>query len=280
MTVTYKAKTKEAYSIKVLSELLSNNLKTGCLSINDKGISLRMVDTHRPFKTLIDLVLDSENFSMYKYKMESPSIEMGLNLNHFHKMLKSVKKKDSIELFIDDADSTDLYLKTIPKENTRVTTSSIKIQNIQNLDIDLPMGYGKPVIVSSSEFQKMAKDMLSIGNKVKVTSKGFHIQFACNAGGVIKRNVVLGEMEESDDEDSETSSENIYEQEFSIEQLTRLTKISGLSTTMQIFPAVGLPLLFRSNVGSLGKVSVYVKSLEQIERESLTMGDESDCESD
>ena len=176
MPVLYKAKTKEAYSIKVLSELLSNNLKTGCFGITDAGITLRMVDTHRPYKTLIDINLDAENFSLYKFKPNT-RLDLGLNLNHFHKMLKSVKKKDSIELYIDDTDETDLFLKTIPKENTRVTTSSIKIQSIQNLDIDLPTGYGKPVIVSSSEFQKMAKDMLSIGTAIKVTAKNFHIEF-------------------------------------------------------------------------------------------------------
>jgi proliferating cell nuclear antigen PCNA len=276
MPVIYKAKTKEAYSIKVLSELLSNNLKTGCFGITDKGITLRMVDTHRPYKTLIDIVLDAENFSLYKFKQDG-RLDLGLNLNLFHKMLKSVKKKDSIELYIDDSDETDLYLKTIPKENTRITTSSIKIQSIQNLDIDLPTGYGKPVIVSSSEFQKMAKDMLSIGTTIKVTAKNFHIEFACNAGGVIKRTVELGEIEDSDD-DAEACP--VYQQEFSIEQLTRMTKIAGLSTTMQIFPAMGLPLLFRSSIGSLGKVSIYIKSLDQVEQESCSMGEDSEGESD
>jgi proliferating cell nuclear antigen PCNA len=278
MPIVYKAKTKEAYNIKVLSELLANNLKTGCFSVTDTGVSLRMVDTHRPYKTLIDIDLSSENFSLYRFKA-AERMDLGLNLNHFHKMLKSVKKKDSIELYIDDDDVTDLYLKTIPKENTRITTSSIKIQNIQNLDIDLPTGYGKPVIVSSSEFQKMAKDMLSIGTTIKVTARNFHIEFACNAGGVIKRSVQLGEIEDSDDE-SDQEPGPVYQQEFSIEQLTRITKIAGLSTTMQIFPTVGLPLLFRSSVGTLGRASIYIKSLEQVEKESCIMGEDSDGDSD
>jgi proliferating cell nuclear antigen PCNA len=277
MPVIYKAKTKEAYSIKVLSELLSNNLKTGCFGVTESGISLRMVDTHRPYKTLIDITLEAENFSLYRFNM-SGRMDLGLNLNHFHKMLKSVKKKDSIELYIDDSDETDLYLKTIPKENTRVTTSSIKIQSIQNLDIDLPTGYGKPVIVSSSEFQKMAKDMLSIGTTIKVTAKNFHIEFACNAGGVIKRKVELGELDDVDTDTDESTP--VYQQEFSIEQLTRITKIAGLSGTMQIFPSVGLPLLFRSSVGSLGKVSIYIKSLEQVEKETCVMGEDSDGDSE
>ena len=154
MTITFKCKTGEAYYIKVLAELLTNNLKTGCFEVCNDGIKLRMFDHHR--KTLVDLDLLAENYSFYKFK-STEKFFLGLNLNHFHKMLKSVKKKDSLQLFINTENPTELGIKTIPKENTRITTSGIKIQTIQNLDIECPQGYGKPVIVPSAEFQKCAR---------------------------------------------------------------------------------------------------------------------------
>ena len=43
--------------------------------------------------------------------------------------------------------------------NNRITTSFIKIQNLQTIDIDIPEGYQKPIIVPSSDYQKMCKDM-------------------------------------------------------------------------------------------------------------------------
>ena len=267
MPITFKAKTSEAYYLKILAELLTNNLKTGCFEITGDGITLRMMDHHR--KTLVDLNLHSDNFSLFKFKNKN-KIHLGLNLNHFHRMLKSVKKKDKLELYIDDALPDDLAIKSIPKENTRITTSYIKIQNIQNIDIDVPFGYGKPVIVLSSEFQKMTKDMLNIGTSIKVSSKKFQISFSCDAGGILKRTVEFGEKEsEDEDEDEDEKNTKEYIQEFATEQLSRITKISGLSSTMQIYPAIGLPLLFRASVGSLGKVSIYIKSKEQIEKESI-----------
>lgn len=60
MPTIFKCKTGEAYQIKVLAELLTNNLKTGCFEINEEGISLRMFDN--PRKTLVDLNLIAENF--------------------------------------------------------------------------------------------------------------------------------------------------------------------------------------------------------------------------
>lgn len=267
MPAIFKCKTGEAYHIKVLAELLTNNLKTGCFEVCDDGIKLRMFDHHR--KTLVDLVLMAENFSMYKFRCDE-KLFMGLNLNHLHKMLKSVKKKDSLELFIGSDEPTELGIKTIPKENTRITTSGIKIQTIQNLDIDTPGGYGKPVIVPSAEFQKMCKDLSSIGStNIRVVARNFHIEFIADADGILKRKVVFGEHESQDDDNESDDPDTEYSATFATDQLARITKLAGLSGNMQIFPATdNLPLLFRSSVGSLGKISIYVKSKELVEREA------------
>lgn len=277
MTIIFKAKTQDAYVIKILAELLSYNIKTACFEVDENKISLCMMDHHR--RILIDLELYAQYFTKYVFsdKITSGKMYLGINLNHFHRMLKSIKKKDSIQLFIDDTAPTELGIKVIPKENNRITISSVKIQSIQNLVIDVPTGYGKPVIVSSSEYHKMCKDMGSIGTSMHVTAKNFHIEFSCDAGGILKRKVQFGEVDDSDDEDDDDEQEE-YVQEFVTEQLSRITKMSGLGSNMQIFP--GRPLLFRSNVGSLGKISIYIKSKEQLELESHNVEDDEEDDYD
>lgn len=256
MTIIFKAKTPEAYHIKIMIEILANNIKTGCFEVDEDGISLCMMDQHR--KTLINLILNAENFALYKFT--SDKMYLGINLNHLHKMLKSIKKKDSIELFIDDASPTELNIRVIPKENNRTTTSTVKIQNIQNLVIDIPTGYGKPITVVSSDYSKMTKELNSISNIINVSAKNHSIKFACDAGSILKRAVRLGDYEEDDDDSKDT-----YAQEFYSEQLCRITKISGLSTNIKIY--IGKPLMLSSNIGGLGKIDVYIKSKEQIESE-------------
>ena len=198
MTIVFKAKTHCAYVMKIMIELLQNNIKTGCFEIDKNGIRLRMMDHGRTI--LINMLLDSDNFNVYKCKSDEKLI-IGINLNHFHKMLKSIKKKDSMQLFIDDENPHDLGIKVIPKENNRITTSGITIQNIQTIDIELPGGYDKPVIVPSSEYHKMCKDMSQIGNVIGVVAHRFNIKFNCNDGGVMKRNVEFGDANDSDNDD-------------------------------------------------------------------------------
>ena len=273
MTVIFKAKTHCAYTIKILAELLQNNIKTACFEIDEDGVKLCMMDHHRTI--LIQVSLESENFTLYKFKCKD-KLFLGINLNHFHKMLKSIKKKDSMQLFINDDSPNDLGIKVIPKENNRITTSFVTIQEIQTIDIDIPEGYGKPIIVPSSEYQKMCKDMAHIGSMINVVARNFHIKFRCNAGGVMKRHVEFGEMGDSDDQEEDDDNVVEYNQDFDTEQLSRITKMAGLSTSMQIYPKQGKPLLFKSAIGSLGKISIYIKSKDLIEKENSVLESDDD----
>lgn len=274
MPTIFKCKTREGYSFKILAELLQNNIKTACFEIDENGIKLRMMDHHKTI--LIDLVLDSNKFSVYKYK-SSQKMFLGINLNHLHKMLKSIKKRDSIELFIDDTSPTDLGIKVIPKENNRITTSKIKIQAIQNLDIDLPQGYSRPVIVPSGEFQKTCKGLTHISNQTHISSKGFLVRFSSDAAGVMERFTDFGENEVSDSEnENEPNDEHEYNEEFDTEQLSKITKLAGLSANIQIYTKNGNPLLIKSDVGSLGYISIYLKSknLQQMESQQVESDDD------
>lgn len=258
MTIRLDAKTLEGHVVKTLAELLQNNIKNGCYVIDKNGIYFRMTDSNK--RILIDLELKNENFSIYRFNGDV--LFMGINQSHLYKMLKSVKKKDSVEFIIDDERPNDLGINIIPKEKNRVTTSYIKLQNIQNLDIDVPEGYGKPIIVSSSDYQKMCKDMSKIGSAISVSSKQYSIKFKCNSCGVYSREEIFGE---TDHDDKHSPYKN--EQEFDTEQLCRIAKIAGLSHNMQIYQDPELPLLFRTSVGTLGKISIYVKSKVQIEED-------------
>jgi proliferating cell nuclear antigen len=277
MAIIFSCKTNEGHIIKILAELLQNNIKNGCFVIDEKGIRLSMFDTNK--KIGLDIDLNYENFSLYKFNTalveklnrENNNTEngnklfIGINQSHFHKMLKSIKKKDSIALFIDDSSPTDLGIKIIPKEKNRITTSFIKIQNIHQLEVDFPEGYKKPVIVPSNEYQKMCKDMSNIGNVINVESKKYTIKFGCNAGSVYSREVIFGEADEDFIDDEKEIKE--VKQEYDTEQLTRIAKIAGLSGSMQIYQTEDLPVLFRSAIGSLGKISIYVKSKKEIEQD-------------
>lgn len=276
------AKTSDAFCIKILTELLSNNLKTGSFNISEQGIKLREWNKNRI--SLFDVELDSDNFPIYKFKEAEP-IHAGLTLNHLLRVIKPVKKKDSIRLFIKSSLPGKLSIQKIPKENNSITTSTIKIQNIQNIEAEIPMGYDKPIIIPSAQFQKMFKDLSVVDSPlIKVMVKESSINFSVDTEGILDTNVTLGETHDDDSEDdvSETDQEVKYAT-FANEHLSKISKIAGLGPAIKIFPGSDkLPYLFRTDIVGdltiLGKISIYIKSQELVKREKEENSDSEDSD--
>ena len=260
MTVIFKAKTQEGYIIKVLSELLQNVIKTACLEVTKEGIYLRMMDSHRYI--LINIELIGSNFNIF-HVQSSKTLYLGISLNHLYKMLKSIKKKDALLMHIDDENPELLHLTVYPKENNRISKSSVHIQTIQHINIPLPTGYTNPVIISSGDYQRTLKDMNNIGDVVSIHMRKYSVLLGCSADGIYSREVLFGELDDD--------SEDTYTEHFDMEQFVRIIKIAGLSKNIQMYKGNNtLPLSIVSNVGQLGTISIYIKSLNQIKMDSIT----------
>lgn len=260
ITYLFYCKTVEGHCIKTLSELLQNNIKDGSFTISKRGIFFNMTDSAR--KGLYDAELYADNFSQFKFRSSQP-LHIGLTLSHLFKILRGIKKKDSLSLFIEEGRDTELGITVHSKEKNRTTTSYIKIQNIQSLSTDPPTDYSSHISVMSNEYTKIIKDLSSVGgNQITIASNSNVIRFKSDGNGLYNRDITFGDM---DDDDSKAP---MHTQEFEIEQLVRTQKISGLSTQIQIYQAPNLPIYLKSLVGTLGKISIYIKDRYQVQSDN------------
>lgn len=253
-----KAKTREGFALKTISELLSNQLKFPPFNVNSDGIYLRATDQKRT--VLIDLELPRENFIVFKCPKP---IHFVVNSGHFYKLLKAIKKKDSVTLFINERQPMQLGICVEQNDETgdKVTTY-INITYIQPEIIALPEGYGQPIIETSKRFQKL-KTLHSIGaSEMKATVIGNSaIRFFVNGKNLFSREITIGE-EPDDDEDVSES----YTQTLATAHITQLTKCAGQSGNIQIYHHEELPMYIKMRTGTLGSLSVYIKSKELIEQ--------------
>ena len=268
----FRCKTTDAYIFKIMTELLHNVIKIACFEISPVQISLRMMDSNR--RTLIDLCLKASNFNIYHLapQADNANLNIGVNLNHLYRMMKSIKKRDQLILFISESRPQDLGIQIMPKDFSRVTISYVKIQNITNLAIALPENYEHSILVSASEFSKMCKDMFNMANTITVTSRQYSIGFLCNVGSVYSREVILGDTEHTKDQvdnSNDTTDTIFFNEDYDTEQLSRILKISGLSSTMNIKCKKNMPLLIHTRIGILGRLSIFIKSKRQMEDETL-----------
>jgi proliferating cell nuclear antigen PCNA len=249
MTIIFRAKTKDnAYVTKILSELLEKITKITSFNLTPEGINIRLMNSNE--NMLLDISLDYKNFDVYECIPKE--LDIGINLANFYRMMKSLKKKDTLQLSIDDELPDELIITVIPQDNNRVSTSSVYIQNLQNIFIELPEGYNKPILIHSNEFQRTLKDLINMNNTLKISLKSNSLFFECVTNNIYSRKVQFGEVDDN--------SEIYYEETFDIDYFSRILKIASLGKQIWIYGAKGLPLLIESHVGNLGKISVYIKS--------------------
>jgi DNA polymerase III sliding clamp (beta) subunit (PCNA family) len=249
MTILFRAKTNEGFNFKILGEILHNTLKTISMTITQDGIFSKMIDAHK--KLLIDIELKSTNFS--QYSLNTDKLLFGINISHLYKIISSLKKKDSLVLQIEQESPNELQIIVIPRERDHTEVSRISIQNIQSLEIEVPEHKGHPVHVSSSKFQKMCKDMLNIGKEIHVYGNENYAMFECETPGIFKKQIHFGE-------EPEESTTHVCHYHFDAEQFVRISKISSLCSLLHVYLDETLPLLIKSQVGTLGTISIFIKS--------------------
>lgn len=267
MTYLLLIKTREGYSFKVLAELLQNCIKDGCFVVSKKGIELIGKDSKTKSGTkLVSLEMPRKNF--IKYTCPDSPMKIGLNLSHFYKMLKSIKKKDTLTLFIEEDNPLNLGIEIHQNGDNNSTKSYVRITQVHPVQYDPLEGYDDPIITTSKEFSKL-KQLNKISKTLLVTAGKQWIEFFGDKEDMYARKVRFGEEEDDEKvaEDIEHIDEEGYKQTYAAEDVIQLVKIGGLSNTIQIYATNDLPLKFTLNTGSLGTLSIYIKSKEEIESE-------------
>lgn len=253
--------THEAYTFKVLSELLQNCIIEACFVINEQGITLTGTDSKSTTGTkLVHLELFRENFPIYQVPKEE--LQVGLNLMHLFRMLKSIKKKDKLTLFISKNNPLNLGILIQGNENNFYSENYVKITNYRSVDTEFPEGYENPIITSSKEFSKL-KSLNRVSKYIEITFYKQKIEFFCDKENIYSKKITFGDTSGND----EVEEVDVFSQKYETEQILQLVKVAGLSQNIRIYYDKVLPLKFQLNVGSLGNISIYMKSKETIEEE-------------
>ncbi len=193
--IVWKAKSREGFTLKLLSEMMANFLKFPPFQVTEQGLTMRSMDENR--EILVDLSMPKEYFTTFKCPKP---IYFIVNANHFYRLLKTIKKKDRVTMFITEAHPMQLGI-CVEQNDEKMdkVTTYININYTQPEDIDCPDGYGSPIIVTSKHFQKL-KTLHSIGTEMKITVVGSSlIKFFVNGKNLYSREISIGK--DSDDEE-------------------------------------------------------------------------------
>jgi len=256
----FKCKISDANIVKKLYEILQGTLTDVCFSYTKSGISLLTIDNKTPPQILIDLVLNADALDEYYCEKD---LSIGINLQHKFKLLKSLKKKDSIGFFIERSNPDLLGIVNNQFETNQQIISYIKIQKISQIGTEIPDDYYHPIHISTSSYQKLCKDMKTMSpTKLTVYSNGTFLKFSCDMEGMYKHEIIFGDVNDKDNGEEYTDC-------FYTKNFCQFIKISDLNPRMQIYIPKNdaVPIKLMVGVGHIGKLSIYLKSISQIDSE-------------
>ncbi len=222
----------KGYTIKVMVDVLSGALPRTIIHLGKKGIMIRQMDTNKHI--MFDIKLPREKFREYKCRKE---MYVSLNLKHLQKMVRNVKKKDSMVIFVDKKKPGKLGLSIRPEGSTaqkssRIETVYISIQNEDALEeMELPEVYrsesgetkpvyGYPMVIGATDFQKIKK-MSTVGKEIVVKmQRNNYISFYSDSSvysSELEFGSAIDDPEESESEE-ETDAEEAGSEELSDEE--------------------------------------------------------------
>ena len=216
----------KGYTIKVIVDVLSGALPRGIIDLGKKGIRIRQMDINGHI--MFDIEMPREKFREYKCRKEK---HVSLNLKHLQKMVRNVKKKDSMVIFIDKKKPGKLGLSIRPEGSTAQRSSRIETVYIaiQDEDVLQPLAlpevhyspqsgetkpvYGYPMVIGATDFQKIKK-MATVGKEIVVKMQSNNYISFYSDSDVFSSELEFGSIiddpeSESDEEPDATESEGL-----------------------------------------------------------------------
>ena len=266
---SFRLKTHEAHTIKMLFDVLNHIIKTNAvLSINSTGVSCVLMDEEK--RSFFSCLLEKDKFNTFFFDKE---IDLTLDLATSVKMMKHIKKKDTLVItrYRDKPEFLEFKIKTEKSKSEH--TSFIACSQVALLPKFIPCtNYGKYISVSSSDFYKNSKGICSSGNNIEIRSTSLRrLEFFCE--DMLKK-VTFPDSDSDTESEEKSYGENIYSQHFPSSYIIKIAKLVNLTpkNNIKIYlrdknNKVNSDVYFciKLHVGNLGMAEFQLQSNEQVE---------------
>lgn len=249
------AKTVQACVLKVLMDSLSSLLVDATLQFSADGIKIVALDnTHI---VMIHVKLEARKFE--EFYCDTP-VNIGVNIGNLHTLLKTVNSSDTLTMFLSKDDSNRLGIRVDNEEKKTSTEYKLNLLDLDCHDYNIPpVGFASMIILPSTYFQKIVRDMSNISDRVEIKNIGRQLTLSCQ-GNFCRQETVLRDTEEpiavDGDDDAEDDAKDaalINQGVFSLKYLVMFTKCSALCPNVEIFVKSEFPCIcvYHMSLGSV-----------------------------
>jgi proliferating cell nuclear antigen len=237
-------------------DCLRELIKQGNFDCSSAGISLQGVDS--AFVALIQLTLRAEGFS--KYRVDH-NMNLGIDIENFVKILKCGGPNDKLTLSCTEQ-ANKLSIQLESPEQDRVSTFDLKLMEIDTDNFGIPATTYKCIVrMPSSEFQRICRELSTLGETVKIAVNKAGIQFSVEGttgSGTIACKPADGEKEEKGGSNVQIKVEDPIEQQFGLRYLNNFAKAATVSETVTLMLSDSVPFVVEFKFGELGHLRYFL----------------------
>ncbi|EKX38596.1 proliferating cell nuclear antigen [Guillardia theta CCMP2712] len=250
----FEARLAQGSLLKKLIEAIRELVTDANFDVSTSGVSLQAMDTSHV--SLVSLLLREDGFEHFRCDR---SLSLGLNLASITKMLKCANNDDAITLKAEDQGDTLTLMFESPNQD-RISDFEIKLMDIDSEHLGIPdTEYKATVKMSAAEFQRIMRDLSTIGDTVSISCTKEAVKFSVE-GDIGQGNVIMRHNAAVDKEDEATiiELEEPVSLTFALRYLNLFTKATPLSSTVTLSMSPDVPLVTEYKVGDMGNIRFFL----------------------
>jgi len=255
----------QANLLKKILEAIKDLVTDANFDCSPSGISLQAMDSSHV--SLVALLLKKDGFDHYRCDR---NISLGINLASMAKILKFAGNDDKVTIKAQDTGDSVSFIFESPNDD-KIADFQLKLMNIESDMLGIPdQEYNAVITMPSGEFQKICRDMTTIGDTVIISATKDGIKFTVS-GDLGTGNILLRKASNVDNKPEDSLEIDLNEEvtlTFALRYLNYFTKATGLSNQVRISLAKDVPLVTEYRIEPLGYVRFFLAP--KIEEDTAT----------
>jgi len=242
----FEARLTEASLLKRIIEAMKDIVTDANIECSQDKLMLQAMDSSHV--SLVHLVLNKTGFDHYRC---DKSQALGLNLPNVAKILKCAENKDTVTLKSTEGEDH-LTMQFENDQADRLSDFEMKLMDIDSEHLGIPeTEYTCHVKMSSSEFQRIVRDMQVLGDTCTIAADKEGVKFSVS-GDMGKGCVTIRQNEAIDNKDDATviKLEEPVELTFAMRYLNMFVRATPLSPSVTLSMSKDVPLVVEYQIAA------------------------------
>lgn len=206
--------------------------------------------------SLVQISLRAQGFDHYRCDR---TISLGINSANLSKILRCAGNDDVLTLKAEDTGNNLTLMFESPSQD-RISDFELSLMDINEEQLGIPdCEYKCTIKMPSQEFQRIIRDMMTLGDTCVISCTKEGIRFSVN-GALGTGNVLIRTNNASDKEDEQViiDMDEPVELTFALRYLNLFTKATSLGPSVIICMSPDVPIVVEYPIAEVGHVKYYL----------------------